>query len=74
MAHIHDSYIVNKIVKETLGFFQKVVTGYIVIIIMKELGVFIQKVATDWFAVFFVKVIGIYPLVSGWINCLKNHN
>jgi len=57
VAQAHDGYIVNKIVKETRGFFQKVATGYILIIIMKELRDFIQKVATGYFGVFFVKVI-----------------
>ena len=55
MAQAHDGYIVNKIVKETRGFFQKVATGYILIIIVKELRVFIQKVATRCFGVFFCK-------------------
>ena len=57
VAQIHGDYIVNKIVKETRGFFQKVATGYILIIIVKEPRVFIQKVATGCFGVFFVKVI-----------------
>ena len=62
MAQAYDGYIVNKIVKETRGFFQKVAAGYIVIIIVKEPRVFIQKVATHCFGVSFVKVIGIYLL------------
>ena len=66
VAQAHDDYIVNKIVKETRGSFQKVATGYIVIIIMKELRVFIQKVATHYFGVFFVKMISMYPLSTFW--------
>ena len=64
MAQAHDGYIVIKIVKETLGFFQKVATGYIVIIIVKEPRVFIQNVATGCFGVFFVKVISMYLLFT----------
>ena len=66
VAHIHGGYIVNKIVKETKGFFQKVATGYIVIIIVKKLRVFIQKVATGYFGIFFVKVISMYLLSTLW--------
>jgi len=66
VAQAHDGYIVNKIVKETPGFFQKVATGYIVIIIVKEPSVFIQEVATHRFGVFFVKVINMYPLSTLW--------
>ena len=61
---MHGGYIVNIIVKETKGFFQKVAIGYILIIIVKESRVFIQKVATCCFGVFFVKVISMYPLFS----------
>jgi len=64
VAQIHGDYIVNKIVKETRGFFQKVATGYIVIIIVKEPRVFILKVATDCFGVFFIKVISMCPLFT----------
>ena len=64
MAQAHGDYIVNKIVKETKGFFQKVATGYILIIIVKEPRVFIQKVATCCFGVFFVKVISMYLLFT----------
>ena len=66
VAQMHGGYIVNIIVKETKGFFQKVATGYILIIIVKELRVFILKVATCCFGVFFVKVISIYPLFTLW--------
>ena len=66
VAQVHDGYIVNKIVKETRGFFQKVATGYIVIIIVKEPRVFIQKVATRCFGIFFVKVISMYLLFKFW--------
>ena len=66
VAQMHGSYIVNKIVKETKGCFQKVATGYIVIIIVKEPRIFIQKVATHCFGVFFVKVISMYPLFTLW--------
>ena len=66
MAQAHGDYIVNKIVKETLDFFQKVATGYIVIIIVKEPRVFIQKVATCCFGVFFVQVISMYLLFKFW--------
>jgi len=66
VAQVHNDYIVNKIMKETRGFFQKVATGYIVTIIVKESRVFIQKVATDCFAVFFVKVISMYLLFTFW--------
>ena len=62
MAQIHSGHIVNKIVKETKGFFQKVAIGYILILIVKEPRDFILKVATDCFGVFFVKVISMYPL------------
>jgi len=62
VTHTHGGYIVNKIVKETRGFFQKVAAGYIMIIIVKEPRVFIQKVATCCFGVFFVKVISMYLL------------
>ena len=64
MAQAHGDYIVNKIVKETRGFFQKVATGYILIIIVKEPRVFIQNVATRCFGVFFVKVISMYLLFT----------
>ena len=64
MAQIHGGYIVNKIVKETKGFFQKVATGYILISIVKEPRDSILKVATDCFGVFFVKVISMYPLFT----------
>ena len=66
VAQMHGGYIVNKIVKEIKGFFQKVATGYILIIIVKEPRVFIQKVATGCFSAFFVKVISMYPLFSLW--------
>jgi len=66
VAQAHDGYIVNKIVKETPGFFQKVATGYILIIIVKEPRVFIQKVATCYFGVFFVKAINMYLLSTFW--------
>ena len=61
---MHGGYIVNIIVKEIKGFFQKVATGYILIIIVKEPRVFIQKVATGCFGVFFVKVISMYSLFT----------
>ena len=61
---MHGGYIVNIIVKETKGFFQKVATEYILIIIVKEPRVFIQKVATGCFGAFFVKVISMYPLFT----------
>jgi len=66
VAQVHGDYIVNKIVEETFGFFQKVATGYIVIIILKEPRVFIQKVATCCFGIFFVKVISMYLLSTFW--------
>ena len=61
---MHGGYIVNKIVKETKGFFQKVATGYILIIIVKEPRVFIQKETTGCLGIFFVKVISMYPLFT----------
>ena len=66
VAQVHGDYIVNKIVKETKGFFQKVATGYILILIVKEPRDFILKVATDCFGVFFVKVISMYLLFTFW--------
>ena len=51
VAQIHGGYIVKKIVKETLGFFQKVATGYILIRIVKEPRGFILKVATVYIVI-----------------------
>ena len=68
VAQVHVGYIVNRIFKETPGFFQKVATGYIIILIVKEPRVFISNVATDLLAGFFLKVISMYPLITGWSN------
>ena len=70
VTQIHSGYIVNKIVKETLGFFQKVATGYILITIKSQCiyWLYTPSPPVSWS---FLRASTINVLISPWALAIK---